>query len=232
MILKHPKRGKTTHFDAKLAAYTLAGAAVLAVPGTAKADIIYTPDVDVMVTQPGSFAFNLSGPSSADITISADLGPSISGPPPDFANNIRAATSSGAQVVMSSVDTSDVAALAFGTLIDPTVSTNWGTGGKMIGYDNGAMLLDGFWPSDGSSAYLGFYFVASGTPFAGWADIATTANTNTSSFEVLSYAYQNTPNTAIAAGDFGQAPEPSSMALIALGAAGLIALRRRRARNA
>jgi hypothetical protein len=45
---------------------------------------------------------------------------------------------------------------------------------------------------------------------------------------VDAYAYQSLPNTDILAGQTSSTPEPSSFALFALGAAGLLAFRRRK----
>jgi hypothetical protein len=51
--------------------------------------------------------------------------------------------------------------------------------------------------------------------------------------EVLDYAYQSTPGAGILAGQTSDAtPEPSTLALFALGAVGVAAVRRRRAKSA
>jgi PEP-CTERM motif len=214
------RRGIT--LEKKLAAYTLAGAAALMAPGAAKADVVYFPNVDTTVNQPDSYDFNLSGASSDDITISANESPFSSG-----AFQVVASTGPGAEILLDDpTPGANVAALAFGALIDPTNSTNWGSSGKMA---SNFPPEPGDWPSDGGDAYLGFYFQGTSGPQAGWADIATTTSDTSSSFEVLSYAYQSDPNTPINA---GQVPEPSALPLLILGGAGLIALRRRRAAHA
>jgi hypothetical protein len=78
---------------------------------------------------------------------------------------------------------------------------------------------------------MGFYFGGPTNPQAGWAEIETTLNGSQVSAEILDYAYQSVGNTSILAGQTAT-PEPSTLSLIVLGGAGLIALRRRRASNA
>jgi hypothetical protein len=210
---------QTARLEKKLAAYAMAGAAAFVAPGIAKADITFV-SVNQTVNETGSYDFNLSGSSSDDITITADQ---LNG-----YNQVYASTALGAEVLTDPLY-GTVTALAFGALIDPTSSTNWGSGGKMASSFSGE---PGDWPSNGNSAYLGFYFVGPGGKQAGWADIATTANSTASSFEVLSYAYETNPNIAITAGEGSSVPEPSALSLLVIGGAGLIALRRRRAANA
>jgi hypothetical protein len=206
--------------EKKLTAYTLAGAAALAGAGAAKADIVYVPNVNTTVTQndvPDSFTF----PGPGDITLVAD-------DVFDGVNNNEVTVNTGpdAGVLLNGPATNNVAALAFGALIDPAAG-NWSTGGKLVSTN----VNTGVWSATGGSAYMGFYFGTPGSPQAGWAQIATVANGNTSSFELLSYAYETTANVAIDAGQTAT-PEPSALPLLVLGGAGLIALRRRRAANA
>jgi hypothetical protein len=102
----------------------------------------------------------------------------------------------------------------------------------LVSFDTTNSNIGGHWPSNGGSAYLGFYFTVSSAIDAGWANISTTATGTASSFTVTDYAYETVGNASITAGQLTETPEPSTMALIALGGAGLIALRRRRAANA
>jgi hypothetical protein len=215
---KQPRR--TTQFEKKLAAYSLAGAAALILPAAAKASIVVV-NVDEGFTETSSFDFPGS-PFAGDITISA-LGPGY--------NEISASATGGAEILSDSPG-GNVAALGVSTLIDPS-SANWGTGGKLVSYDATVPFLSGGdWSSTGGDSFLGFeYEDMGGGLHTGWAEIGTTANGNTASFDILSYAYDTVAGEAIST-PASLTPEPSALPLLALGAVGLIALRRRRAANA
>jgi len=203
--------------DKKLAAYAIAGAA-LALPSAAHATIITTPvNQTVNGSSTGaSYDFNLSDVGSDDITVTASLSTNN--------DEISASVNGNAFVVMV---LGDVVALNAGDTIGS--SSNFGTGGKMV-QDAKVLGVAGPWPSDNSTAYLGFSFqdLSSNTHY-GWAQIQTQVDEASDSFTVVNYAYQSDPNTSILAGDTGAVPEPSSVALVGLGAIGLVVLRRRRA---
>ncbi len=213
--------------EKKLAAYTIAGAAALVAPGVAKADIVYVP-VNTTVNQ-SSVPNNLTFPFANDITLTAQPNTGFTGDP---TNEVDATTGTGAQVLLST-PSNDVAALAFGSMIDPNnpqTNTQWGSGGKLVGVDAGiGPDSGGFFSNNGGTGYLGFYFGAPGSPQAGWAEVATTASKTGSSFTLIGYAYDTVANEAITVGQGAPTPEPSALPLLVLGGAGLIELRRRRA---
>ena len=79
---------------------------------------------------------------------------------------------------------------------------------------------------NGQSRYLGIKFLIAGQQHLGWAEIS--MQKLDPSFTVLGYAYEDAPGVSILAGDTGTVPEPSTLALFAAGAAGVLALRRKR----
>jgi hypothetical protein len=92
------------------------------------------------------------------------------------------------------------------------VSSGFGTGN----FNNGATGIAGFQLNNGDLGWIKLKW-ASGDAYP-------------STLTALSWAYNTTPGAAILAGDSGAVPEPgtASMALLATGAAGLLAWRRRR----
>ena len=73
--------------------------------------------------------------------------------------------------------------------------------------------------------FLGFRFETAGQLHYGWAEI----NINGGDVEISRWAYEDEAGRGIHVGSTAsEIPEPSSLALLGLGAAGLLALRRRR----
>lgn len=83
----------------------------------------------------------------------------------------------------------------------------------------------------GGSGYVGLEFIDGADVYFGWAELSYVDNGASSSLTLSAFAFQDTPFTPILAGDTGisggsAVPEPSSVALIALG--GLFGLAARR----
>jgi hypothetical protein len=209
------KRFSTPRLDKKLAGYTLIGAAAFTVTGIAHADSITYVPVGQHFDE-STYSLSLSG-GPPDLVIDAN------------GSEVSATVNNGAQT-LNDTSSGDPVPLAYGALIDLT-SLNWGDGGKM------SEVFFGTWPTNGASAYLGFYYIGTDGDHAGWMNISTTsitAPTDFASFTINGYAFDNTPGENITAGEGGPAPvpEPSSLSLLALGSGGLLELRRRRRANA
>ncbi|HWC96001.1 MAG TPA: PEP-CTERM sorting domain-containing protein [Candidatus Sulfopaludibacter sp.] len=124
---------------------------------------------------------------------------------------------------------SDPQAFGFGSLISAANAT--AANGLLLRYgltgESTAGFKGGNWPQNGNSAYLGFSFTASSQTYTGWAQISADVSgpPGSGSAELIDYAYE--AGTSIDAGQ-GTAPEPSSLALFAIGGTAALALLRRR----
>jgi hypothetical protein len=78
-----------------------------------------------------------------------------------------------------------------------------------------------------SRGFLGLEFTVGANTFFGYIQVQVNRSPGAGQpgFQFISAAYENTPNTAITA---GAVPEPGTLALLAFGAAGVVALQRRR----
>jgi hypothetical protein len=217
-------------FDQKWASYALAGGAALFGAGAANAAII--------TSNPGVNLFAVDGTAATQRW-------DVDGDGTDDFNWVAAAWSKSYTAIDSLSNNSATSALGMaltisnGTMIDSL--TGWPlelayfhqerdvTGGKknkVVGTE-----IIGNWPNDlTQSAYVGLRFEINGNKHYGWARVS--SEIGSASLAVTQAAYESTPGAGIAAGDTGElnsVPEPSSMALMLLGAAGIAALKRRRA---
>jgi hypothetical protein len=195
------------NLDTKLVRYALAGGALLGLPAAADASVIFTPASSTV--SPGqiiNFNFDPAVDSTTDFTLTNGT---------SFIDRID---------VTGPVTTFfDIGPLNSGDPITIANTTSGGTNalmkkqsGPTYNYAWGGVV-------NGSTHYLGVRFQQSGADHLGW--VALSMQKDIPNVTVLGYAYESDPRTEISA---GAAPEPSSIALFAAGAAGIMALRRRR----
>ena len=214
------------HFAACCAA--AAGAAYLASPSTATADIVYSQIQNSPIfpgAVNGGVYIDFENPAATKQGTSPRTDPNVLVPGweinPYFSGISTYLGRPSTGVVLSS---GKAANLADGTLISSASSFS-GTMPAGTGFYGGVNI------PTGQTGYIGFRFdpngVAGVQTWYGWMRISVGSNVSpTSNGNVIDWAYDNT-GAGIQA---GVVPEPSSIALLAMGAAGLLALRRCRAK--
>jgi hypothetical protein len=207
--------------ESKLARYALAGSAVLAAPAAANASIIYNTG------SPAGLPANITTGATTSLNVSLD------GTITDFTlavNTNPQASVSGPGTTSFVVDIDGPEALTLGTLING--SSVLGSTGNLFSISG--PTKSGNWQSTDTpvQAYLGVAFDISGSTHYGWAQLTVDANfgfPSNASITLIDYAYESQAGVGIEAGATASAvPEPSTLGLFALGAAGVMALRRKR----
>ncbi len=203
-------------FETRLMRYALAGSALLAAPA-AHASIIYSGPLDTLVSAGGSLPVSLDGgPADFTISVTDTDGDTITVTP----DSTDGGGTSRTLLLLGPV--------AYGTQLNSLNVKDDGTGNatKLL-YIKGANT-SGPWLNFSSPGYLGVGFKAGTQEYLGWAELQ--LEQATPSATLLGYAYNDVAGAPINTGDTGAsaAPEPSSLSLFALGAAGVLALRRRR----
>lgn len=219
-------------FDKKLIAYAVAGGAVLAAPAQASGIIDYggptlttslpsppfTNPIQILVNGV-EYDFTGQGPATSGTLSNSWSSPGgglLSGPL-SLGQSVRSASFGLGPGTLNQGNVTCGSIFFKGHFI-PNCSVTSITG---IGF---------------ADTYLGLEFPVGGQNQYGWVELSANFYAGflaTAQTQVLDYAYQSTPGAGILVGQISDAsPEPSTLALFALGAIGVAAVRRRRAKNA
>lgn len=219
---------KSTTFTRKAAVAAGSLAAFSNVPQTAEADIIHVDNVVGAEFSSGpndisTIGWDVDGNGVDDFEISTTGTSTIS-----YIKHFRGINNAANQLVADAPHFRNLQALPLNFEVDATIAP-YGFDDKAEALFAGVMAANGF--TSGSPGFMGFQFDRAGNTHFGWAEVTVTANGDPGTIDVLQWAWEDTPNTSILAGATGSAaavPEPSSLGLLALGAVGVGAWRRRK----
>ncbi len=197
----------------RITQYTvLAGAAAsVAAAPSAQAAVVYSGLVNLPI--PNTF-----GGIYLDMTTGVTAGAAFVGwdiNPYNAATSMYCSAASGGTNPLVSV-------IAAAGIVDANLAPGIAIPGVLV-LENGLARDTNLAP--GQTGIMGIQFVDAGNTYNGWVRMTRGAGGDGS---LVDFAWDNTPNTPIAAGA-GIVPEPGSLGLLALGAAGLSSWRRRKA---
>ena len=231
----HPSSAstRTTSLTRKLAA--VAGTAGAAAIGASEAQaVVYTPTAGVAAAQgiPG-FSFV----DASNVTLGALRPPATDGQqvgwdvdgrgPTDFLlkNSTSAALLSGNSNNLFRAYGNDLRKLAAGSAVLANSAT-WDPLIRVTGAGAKSQVSSAFQAN--TPGQFGFRFTNASARYYGWGSLTLDLNPTGQGFVITEAYYNTTPGGAINVGAVPQAvPEPSSMALLGLGAAGVAAWRRK-----
>ena len=196
----------------------LAAGALAAMPVASPAAVIY------------SGIRNLSATSSNTVDLDQAIGVDVNGDSTlDLHLFLGATVALGAGSSGGQGDGSGfyLQSMGSGQSIGP-IGGNWKLSGILAAVGSNPVPVEGPWAPPNQTGTFGFAFNDSSALYYGWAranvDFDLTAVTGTAT--LIDWAYENQPDTSI----HTPVPEPSTLSLLALGAAGLAAVRARRNR--
>jgi hypothetical protein len=212
--------------ERKLTLYLAIIATSLITAGGAHAAVVFQKDLDQAfgVGAGGDYELTMEG-ASADLRFSGHSSSGFG----DEATYYFNALGLGSTAIR--VAGSDVDMLNTSEFVNDSMDIS-GANGTFYYYDNdgfGDITTHGDWVDNGTRGYFGFSFdrEEDGRTVYGWADIE---RLSSSSGKLHSWAYEDSGG-AIQVGSFSDGgssvPEPGTLAMLAVGTAGVMALRRR-----
>jgi hypothetical protein len=203
---KTRRTGRNRGIEKKLKAYSALAAGILAMGGSADAQIIYT-DIDPdKVIETGSYMLDLNNDGKADFEINQING-STSGTGSSGGLYFRRVEITPVDTVNKILDVSSdspyPAALMLNASIGP-VKKDWNHYPQVMNssYSRGGQKYHyGEW-NGVTDRYLGLYITVEGKKYYGWARLD--VNKDASGFTIKDYAYNSNSEEKISAGDNGE----------------------------
>lgn len=202
------RRRLSAHITRRRVAYSLAAAAT---SGTAQAAIVYSGPQNIAINQFSFLNLNIDGDAYSDVLLKNYV---FGG------GNYQSATVTffpGKMVTFNSDRSNYVTALNAGFTVDTSA----------LGDFTGNMAYGGAYPNaqfnNATGKFIGLQFPSGPGNYNAW--VRVDVNNSAGTFNVVDWAYENVPGQSIVT---GVVPEPSTLGLLAAGAAGVAVLRRRR----